>query len=72
MTPTLEGSVHTCPYCEIHGRTADNLSTWRNRSVTSGLATRWTRCEVCYAMWREVWDWDRHVFVYQEHWKPRS
>lgn len=61
-----------CPYCRSRGRKDDDIESWQTRSVITGMATRWTRCCVCRAMWREVYNWEKHVYEYAEHWKPAN
>lgn len=61
-----------CAYCHLDGRLDTDLEVWLSRSVKTGYATRWTRCNVCGAMWREVYNWNYHIFEYAEHWKPRE
>jgi len=70
-TPSKE-IFRFCPYCRAREFTDDNLVQWQSRSVTTGMATRWTKCQTCNAMWREVYNWERHVYEYKEHWKPSS
>jgi len=72
MTTLSKEVFRFCPYCRSRGGKDDALKQWECRSVTTGLATRWTRCESCNAMWREVYNRELHVFEYKEHWKPAS
>jgi len=71
-TPPSKIPLTFCPYCRARGFDDTKLDKWGARSVTTGFATRWTRCEVCGAMWREVYDWENHIYLYKEHWKPRE
>jgi len=69
----LQGNLYRyCPYCQARGWAGDKLDVWHSRSASLGTATRWTRCESCKAMWREVYDYDQHVYRYAEHWKPQA
>jgi len=72
MTPLHGNLLRFCPYCRARGDKGESLKIWQTRSVTSGYATRWTRCEGCNALWREVYSWEKHHFEYAEHWKPAS
>ncbi len=72
MSLPSKEALALCPYCLAKGRSGDHLTTWQSRSVDYGVATRWTRCESCYAMWREVYDWKEHHYRHAEHWKPKA
>ena len=72
MKIDLGAVISYCPYCRVRERKEGKLQIWTARSVTHGLATRWTRCEICSAMWREVYNWQTHSYEYAEHWKPRD
>jgi len=61
-----------CPYCADKGFPENKVDKWGSRSVETGQACRWTRCETCYAMWREVYNYETHLYVAKEHWKPRA
>lgn len=72
ISPSSGFIIRYCPYCRADGRSGEHLEIWYSRSATSGLATRWTRCEMCFAMWREVYNWESHVYEYREHWIPKE
>lgn len=72
MNSHSKEALALCPYCQAKGSSGEHVETWMNRSVETGLATRWSRCESCYAMWREVYDWNSHRFIHAEHWKPKA
>jgi len=61
-----------CPYCRSRGNDDTKVEEWFNRSVETGLATRWRRCSVCYAMFRAVYNWKTHKFEEAGHWKPKA
>lgn len=67
---TIKEVLRTCPYCKRRGWRDDRVAVWYNRNVETDTPTRWTRCENCYAMWREIYSYPDHRYIHSDHWKP--
>lgn len=72
MTTPSKSFVSFCPYCEAKGHDPYHLIIWLNVSNKQGTPTRWTKCEGCGALWREVYAQSLHKFLHDAHWRPAS
>jgi len=72
LNPPSKVPEQFCPYCAEKGFPENKVQKWGSISDRMHHACRWTRCEACFAMWREVYNYNTHVYTFAEHWKPRA
>lgn len=58
----LQRNLCTCPQCRAEASESSTLIEVMQYQNAQGVWVRWTRCSICHATSRQVYDYEAHRF----------